>query len=262
MLVHRTAQSEEEAGGKCWERKKREKEATEREKKERTRETRKSPSLSLSLEVLFSCLSLSLFKGISPLQSPREPLQVVVDGVPRPDAGGLSKERGGVELSGVEEEEVRKAKRSRSRSREKKKKKIRPEREYRHKKQTHRRRDARVQRPPVARARNINVILVALRDANSERVGEEEKRKRGKRTVSEQRSRMFDGRRRRSMLISSSFFSLSLPLTIMHENSAPSSSAHSALAAAERAFLVLTRKGLSVVIFFRWKEERKQQRFR
>ncbi len=52
------------------------------------------------------------------------------------------------------------------------------------------------------------------------------------------------------MLISSSFFSLSLPLTIMHENSAPSSSAHSALAAAERAFLVLTRKGLSVVIFF------------
>lgn len=188
--MHRTAQSEEEAGGKCWERKKREKEATEREKKERTRETRKSPSLSLSLEVLFSCLSLSLFKGISPLQSPREPLQVVVDGVPRPDAGGLSKERGGVELSGVEEEEVRKAKRSRSRSREKKRKKKRPEREYRHQKQTHRRRDARVQRPPVARARNINVILVALRDANSERVGEEEKRKRGKRTVSEQRSRM------------------------------------------------------------------------
>ena len=34
----------------------------------------------------------------------------------------------------------------------------------------------------------------------------------------------------------------------MHEKSAPSSSAHSALAAAERAFLVLTRKGLSVVM--------------
>ena len=95
----------------------------QRERRKRGREKPESLLLSLSLEVLFSCLSLSLFKGISPLQSPREPLQVVVDCVPRPDAGGLSKERGGVELSGVEEEEVRKAKRSRWRSREKKRKK-------------------------------------------------------------------------------------------------------------------------------------------